>query len=67
MAEAASPLRGPSHRFISIIRLKAFVRSNLPSDSVVRKVIEADDDSLPVIEFVSRLALWLRLLDARVE
>jgi hypothetical protein len=50
-------------RSLNIVQLKRFVRSNLAEDSVLRQVIEADPDSLQVPEFVSRLSLWLRLLD----
>ena len=71
--ETASPWLNPrlcSKRWVigqsASIRLKAFVRSNLPSDSAMRKVIEADQDSLPIPEYISRLALWLRLLDSSV-
>jgi hypothetical protein len=47
---------------ISIKPLKTFACEDLPAGSVLRELILEEPERLPVLEFVIKVKVWLRLL-----
>ena len=43
--------------------LKRFARRKLPQASALREVLLAEGDSLSPVEFLSKLDIWLKLLE----
>jgi len=51
-------------KVIDIRPLKGFARKHLEGYPIVRELILSDNDRLPVEEFVMKVKIWLRLLEA---
>jgi len=48
---------------VTIAPLKRFARIKLPQSSALREVLLTEGDSLSPIEFLSKLDIWLKLLE----
>ena len=47
---------------VDIQRLKNFAFKEIPRDNLLREILLSERDELEIIEFVSRIDIWLRLL-----
>jgi hypothetical protein len=47
---------------VDIRPVKEFAEKRLKTDSLLRKVLAAEPDSLPAEEFVGKLGTWLAIL-----
>jgi len=48
---------------VTTVPLKRFARRRLPQSSALREVLLAEGDSLSPVEFLSKLDIWLKLLE----
>jgi hypothetical protein len=50
---------------VSVKNLKRWAQRELPATSPLRRVLAAEDDLVPVSDFISRLGLYMRLAEER--
>ena len=48
---------------VTIVPLKRFALRKLPQGSALREVLLTEGDSLSPLEFLSKLDIWLKLLE----
>jgi hypothetical protein len=48
---------------VDLSRLKHWSRQRLPGGAALQRVILAEKDELPSVDFVSRIPLWLNLVE----
>lgn len=48
---------------IDMRRLKVFAKTKLSMNKGLREVLLAEDDELPIDEFLVQIKLWLRLIE----
>jgi len=46
---------------ISLVELKRLSEGKLPKDSILRRLIISEPDSIPRESFLSKLAVWLKI------
>jgi hypothetical protein len=47
---------------VNIQRLKDFAFKEIPRDNMLRELLLTERDELEIIEFASKIGIWLRLL-----